>query len=68
MDADPGSLARGLKHIRATLDRDVSRERLTPAQLENILQRLASSTDVKDLSASKVVVEAAFENMEVKQE
>lgn len=57
---------RGLANISKSLDRFVKKETMTEAQKSEILGRIRTSTDLEDLKACTLVVEAASENFEVK--
>lgn len=57
---------RGLANISKSLDRFVKKETMTEAQKSEILGRIKTSTDLEDLKACTLVVEAASENFEVK--
>ncbi len=59
---------RGLTRIRASLDRQVARERLTEEQRDAILGRISGSTDFAGLSDRDLIVEAVPEILALKQE
>lgn len=62
------ALARGLKTIEDTLDAAVARGRITTAQASRRRLGLAGTLRMEDLAQVDLVVEAAFETMEVKRE
>jgi 3-hydroxybutyryl-CoA dehydrogenase len=62
-------LERGMKAIRASLDRFVKKETLSAAQAEEVYRRIGPSLDLAAAVAdADIVVEAVFENEEVKRE
>ena len=58
---------RGLATITKNLSRDVEKGRKTEDEKAAILGRITMSLDLKDASNVDIVIEAAVENMEVKQ-
>ncbi|MDO8491438.1 MAG: 3-hydroxybutyryl-CoA dehydrogenase [Dehalococcoidia bacterium] len=60
------SLARGMKNIQATLDKQVARGRTTPQQKEAALSRLQTTTRLEDLAECDIVIEAIVEDLEEK--
>src|ERR1041384_2464186 len=61
-------LARGLKAIDNSLQRDVDKERLTAGEKQAIVARIKTTTDLADLRDAFVVVEAATEDLRIKTE
>jgi 3-hydroxybutyryl-CoA dehydrogenase len=61
-------LARGLKAIDKSLQRDVDKERLTAGDKQAIVARIKTTTDLADLRDAFVVVEAATEDLKIKTE
>jgi len=61
-------LARGMKAIDRSLQRDVDKDRLTVDEKGAITQRIRTSTSIADLSEAFIVVEAATEELAVKTE
>ncbi|MGE7923157.1 3-hydroxybutyryl-CoA dehydrogenase [Viridibacillus arvi] len=59
--------ARGLGTITKNLSRNVDKGRMTESEKEAILGRLTKSLDINDANDVDLVIEAAVENMEVKQ-
>jgi 3-hydroxybutyryl-CoA dehydrogenase len=66
VDAELGERARG--RIDHYLSRGVEKERLTQDEKEAALDRLTLTTALDDLSSCDVVIEAAFEDIEVKRD
>jgi 3-hydroxybutyryl-CoA dehydrogenase len=67
-DLQQQSLEKGLNGIKKNLARDIKKERKTEDEVEKILGRISSSTDINDLSDVDAVIEAVFEKIEVKKE
>jgi 3-hydroxybutyryl-CoA dehydrogenase len=61
-------LARGLKTIEKSLQRDVDKDRLAAEEKSSIAARIKSTTSLGDLSEAFIVVEAATEDLAVKTE
>lgn len=60
--------ARGLATITKNLSRDVEKGRMTEDEKKEILGRITKSLDLSDASDVDIVIEAAVENMEIKQQ
>ena len=58
---------RGLASITKNLTRDVEKGRKTEEEKAQILGRIKKSTSIEDAKNADIVIEAAVENMEVKQ-
>jgi 3-hydroxybutyryl-CoA dehydrogenase len=58
----------GLKTIQKSLDRMVSREKITQHQAEGILERIHPTTALEDLKGCDIVLESASEELDVKTE
>mmetsp|Transcript_27940 Transcript_27940/g.88995 ORF Transcript_27940/g.88995 Transcript_27940/m.88995 type:complete len:424 (-) Transcript_27940:291-1562(-) len=67
VEAKDEALQRGVASIAKIYDRDVARGRMTAEKKAEVLGRLNTSLSIADLSDCDAVVEAVFENMEVKQ-
>src|SRR5229473_6262102 len=61
-------LARGMKAIDKSLQRDVDKQRLSPDEKGTIIERIKTTTDTTSLRDAFIVVEAATENLSVKTE
>ena len=59
---------RGLATIKKNLERSVKKEKITEAQMEEILSRITGTTDMKLAADCDLVVEAAVEIMKIKKE
>ncbi len=58
---------RGMTSITTNLTRDVEKGRKTTQEKEEILSRITMSLSIEDASKVDIIIEAAVENMEVKQ-
>ena len=68
VDVNPAGLEAGVNDIRSILQSESKRGKLDPSKLEAALSNLRSSTDLSSLAMCDLVVEAAYENLEVKKE
>ncbi|MGI9616208.1 MAG: 3-hydroxyacyl-CoA dehydrogenase NAD-binding domain-containing protein, partial [Acidimicrobiales bacterium] len=69
IDTTPELVERGLETIAGFINRKVAKDRITRKQGEEILARLTSSTVMEQGTAkAAMVVEAVFEDLELKQE
>jgi 3-hydroxybutyryl-CoA dehydrogenase len=67
-DVSADALARGLSGIRSSLDRFVSKERISAADAEAALGRITTTTELDAAAEADIVVEAVFEKLDLKQE
>jgi 3-hydroxybutyryl-CoA dehydrogenase len=67
-DPIPEALERGLQQIRAQLDRGVARGRLSAEAATTAAERLQPAPAFEDLAPCELVIEAAPERLEVKQD
>jgi 3-hydroxybutyryl-CoA dehydrogenase len=65
-EADPQALARGMATLSGSLDRAVSRGRLTDAERTEITARVTPATELTDLAAADLVIEVVPEQLPVK--
>lgn len=65
-DVTDEALARGLAGIRSSYDRFVAKERLSAEDAEAALARIRTTTDLDAAGEADIVVEAVFEEIEVK--
>jgi 3-hydroxyacyl-CoA dehydrogenase len=68
VEREQAALDRGLKVIRANYERSMQRGKLTPEQVEERMALLTGSLDFADLATADLVIEAIFENMDLKKE
>lgn len=66
-DVSEESYARGIQTIAQNLSRNVVKGRMTEDEKDAILQRLTKSLSIEDANDVDLVIEAAVENMEIKQ-
>lgn len=59
---------KGLATIKKNVNRDVEKGRKTEEEKEAVLDRISLSTDKQDAEDCQLVIEAAVENLEIKQE
>lgn len=62
------ALDRGVKIIRGNYERTASRGRMTAEQVESAMELLTPSLSMDDLADCDLVIEAVFENMDVKKD
>jgi 3-hydroxyacyl-CoA dehydrogenase len=68
IDSSPESLARALATIEATFADNVTRGRMSEAEAKRRRERLASSGDIASIASADLIIEAVFEDMNVKRE
>jgi len=68
VDVDAAAAERGVQRIRTLLGEAVERRIYTPAQVEAILARIRSSGDVAACRDCDLVIEAVFEDLDVKRD
>ena len=61
-------LDRGLAAIRKNYDISAAKGKLSPSDVENRMALIAGTLNLEDLTDSDIVVEAVFENMDLKKE
>ncbi len=65
-DIDGSRVARGLGSIVEILDERVSRQRLTEQDRDQILARLTTTIDESGFKSAQLIIEAVFEDLELK--
>ena len=68
LEVDEAGLARGLGIIRKNYALAVDKGRMTQAQLEQAMGMITPVTDYAGVAGADLVVEAVFENMEIKKD
>ncbi|MCH7936995.1 MAG: 3-hydroxyacyl-CoA dehydrogenase, partial [Proteobacteria bacterium] len=68
VETDPEALEKGLGVIARTYDDSVSKGRLADADREARMGLIEGTTDYADIAGADIVIEAVFEEMEVKKE
>jgi enoyl-CoA hydratase / 3-hydroxyacyl-CoA dehydrogenase len=66
VDVKPEFVENGLNNIRKTLNEAVERKILRPEQVDVIMDRIQGTTDMAATKECDLVIEAIFEDMEVK--
>jgi 3-hydroxybutyryl-CoA dehydrogenase len=67
-DVSEAALAKGMATIEANMTRQVARQVITPDDLKTALKRIRPSADIKAHAASDMVIEAATEKRELKEQ
>jgi 3-hydroxybutyryl-CoA dehydrogenase len=67
-DLDDAAVQRGLAAVRASLERFAAKGTLPAGEVDPILARITPTTDLAAAADADVVVEAVFEQLDVKQE
>ena len=67
-DLERSILERSLERTRKNLESLVNKEKITAQEAEKIISRIKTTTNVEDISAADLIIEAASENMEVKKQ
>ncbi|MGH3938541.1 MAG: 3-hydroxyacyl-CoA dehydrogenase NAD-binding domain-containing protein [Pseudonocardiaceae bacterium] len=65
-DVSPEAAEQGKKYSVVLLDKAVSRGRSTPQQRDEVLARITPTADAADLAGADLVIEAVFEDPELK--
>ena len=68
MDVSESALERGINGIEKSLGRLVKKELITEDESHQVVSRIVKTTDFTDLSNVDLVIEAVFEDMDVKKE
>jgi 3-hydroxybutyryl-CoA dehydrogenase len=67
-DVSQAALDRGMATLEANLARQVARQMITPDELHAALKRIRTSTDIRAHQTSDLVIEAATEKRELKEQ
>lgn len=65
-DVNDGNIARGLKHVREALNKQVKRRSMTALEAERAMSRLTGTLDYSGFGNCQAVVEAVFEDLKLK--
>ena len=68
MDIDQGNIDRGLKNVEQNLESLVSKGKIKADRKDAVLSKMELSTDLDRMQDADVVIEAVFENMDLKKE
>ena len=66
VERDQESLERGIENVKKVYRRDVEKGRLSQEKADKILSNYTTSTDLKELADKDMIIEAVFEELEVK--
>ena len=65
-DLETSILDRSLERMRQTLESLVNKEKMTAGEAAKIISNIKTTTKIEDITAVGLVIEAVFENIEVK--
>src|SRR5690606_13138107 len=65
-DIDEKYLRAGLDRMNAFMEKSVARGKMTVEQKQETLDRIITTTDMKDLCEADIVIEAVIEDLELK--
>jgi 3-hydroxyacyl-CoA dehydrogenase len=68
VDVNEKGLEAGVKYIISTLEGEAKKGRIHPSKLDSTKSSLKSSTDLSELADCDCIVEAVFENLNIKRE
>ena len=68
VEREQAALDRGLKVIRSNYERSAQRGKLTADQVEARMALLTGSLNISDLAQADLIIEAVFENMDIKKD
>jgi len=68
VDTTDAAWARADKTIRTSLERMLKKEKITEQEMKDTLARISFSTEIGTLSVAQYIIEAVFENIDVKKE
>ena len=68
LEVNQEGLDRGLGIIRKNYEATVKKGRMSEAQLEECMGRITATTDYADIGEADLVIEAVFENMDIKKQ
>ena len=68
IEQNQGAIDKALEKINSTYERNVKLGRITSGQKQQLTSLFSATTDIKELKNRDLIIEAVFENMEVKKE
>ena len=68
IERDAESIERGVENVHKIYRRDVEKGRLTQEKADAILKNYSTSTNLEDLADKDMIIEAVFEQLDVKKE
>jgi 3-hydroxyacyl-CoA dehydrogenase/enoyl-CoA hydratase/3-hydroxybutyryl-CoA epimerase len=66
LDRDLPSAEKGRSHARSLLQKEISKARATESEMQSVLARISPIEDYRSLTDADLVIEAVFENRELK--
>ncbi|MFW6067809.1 MAG: fatty acid oxidation complex subunit alpha FadJ [Myxococcota bacterium] len=66
-DKDDQGLRSGLKHVRELVDKGVKHKRMSPQEGDALMYRVGATVDYSGFQGCDLVIEAVFEDLELKQ-
>ena len=67
-DVTPELTEKGMNTVSVNLDRQVKKEKISADEKKDIMSHISTSTNLEDGKSADCVIEAAFENFDVKKE
>lgn len=65
-EVDDAGVARGLAYVRKQLDKEVQRKRRSAHEGTRLMHMVTGGTDMRGLQSAQVIVEAVFEDLDLK--
>ena len=65
-EVDDQGVGRGRAYVRRLLDKEVSRKRRSPSDAYRLMHQVTGGTDLDSLRSADVVIEAVFEDLDLK--
>ena len=65
-EAEQAFLDKGLQRLHSTFNMLAEKEKISPAQRDDAIQRLSGTTSLKTMKDFDLIIEAVFENLQVK--
>ena len=66
-DVNEAAVTRGLESIKRNLEKGIQRGKVSEAEREQVIGRIQTTTSIEDVRDADLVIEAAPENLELKQ-
>jgi 3-hydroxybutyryl-CoA dehydrogenase len=67
-DLNQDAVNKGLESIRRNLAKGIERGKVTEAERDGVLQRITTTTDLREMSGADLIIEAAPEKLTLKQD
>lgn len=65
-EVDTDGVARGLRHVHGYVNKQAQRRRMSAFEIDKVLNRVSGSTTWSGFSGTDIVIEAVFENLDLK--